>query len=851
MLLLPLMANAVEKVGDIYYYFYDSTAVVTNKYNGYAGKNSYTGNISIPESFTYQGKTYRVVGINEDAFNGCAGLTSIIIPNSVTSIGESVFYGCSGLTSITIPNSVTSIGQYVFYGCSGLTSITISNSVTSIGKSTFEGCSSLTCITIPNSVTSIGKSTFSNCSSLTSITIPNSVTSIGESAFSDCSGLTSITIPNSVTSIGERTFANCSGLTSITIPNSVTSIGSFAFWQCSGLTSITIPNSVTSIGSSGFSGCSGLTSITIPNSVTSIGSSAFTDCSGLTSITIPNSVTSIGSSAFYGCQNLRTVNLGNGVKEVSKNTFCNCQNLQSVETGGNYFTIDLGAFDCSYKWAPSVFIKSFNVKVINTYIQPSYGERYEKPSIRLFVKKSSQTRFNIYKVGDMDCYDIDTQVRLPKPEMYWTSTQTTANLRIQPIYDEFVYELDGQPLAGTKYSYTNGIPFIGSEYTYTGLQPNEYFKHELKVTYNQDSYTVYSGKDFNTRSLNPKVDFAKIDPVTVLVTASYNKGDAFVADVDLSLRGKKVEAEEKEDEYKRYYYVNLMNLDPNITCNAEFNVTIKYGDNNELTKTFTYKNSIKTDALTFTTLQPKVISLGNVIVAAQSNLVTETENVGFEWRRTDWTDDFPSNTGQAFLYEGQLEGYIRNLNTEKLWKFRPYYESASGNRYYGEWMGLDPTNTSYFEPTVHTYAKVEVLGNTANVKGYAMRGSDNITSQGFMYWKQTAASRSEAPSIPSSAQTVTAKGNVMEASLTNLDYETTYCYVAFATTAEGETFYGDQRQFTTGEDVTSIEPGMATTELAKPVAYYDLSGRHIDKPQQGLVIARMSDGTTRKMVVKK
>ena len=98
---------------------------------------------------------------------------------------------------------------------------------------------------------------------------------------------------------------------------------------------------------------------------------------------------------------------------------------------------------------------------------------------------------------------------------------------------------------------------------------------------------------------------------------------------------------------------------------------------------------------------------------------------------------------------------------------------------------------------------------------------------------------------------MTAKGNVMEASLTNLDYETTYYYVAFATTAEGETFYGDQRQFTTGEDVTIIEPSMATTEPAKPVAYYDLSGRHIDKPQQGLVIARMSDGTTRKMVVKK
>ena len=78
----------------------------------------------------------------------------------------------------------------------------------------------------------------------------------------------------------------------------VTSIGSYAFWNCSGLTSVTIPNSVTSIGKDAFSGCTGLTSVTIPNSVTSIGESTFYRCYGLRSIIIPNSVTSIGSGVF-------------------------------------------------------------------------------------------------------------------------------------------------------------------------------------------------------------------------------------------------------------------------------------------------------------------------------------------------------------------------------------------------------------------------------------------------------------------------------------------------------------------------------------------------------------------------
>ena len=156
-------------------------------------------------------------------------MTSITIPNSVTSIGEYAFYGCTNLTSITIPNSVTYIGYYAFGGCTSLTSITIPNSVISIGQYAFGGCTGLTSIAIPNNISVISDFAFHGCTSLTSITIPNSVTSIGNSAFYGCTSLVSITIPNSVMAIGQSAFQGCANLASVTIGSGVNAIGNNAF----------------------------------------------------------------------------------------------------------------------------------------------------------------------------------------------------------------------------------------------------------------------------------------------------------------------------------------------------------------------------------------------------------------------------------------------------------------------------------------------------------------------------------------------------------------------------------------------------------------------------------------------
>ena len=242
----------------------------------YVGDSAFSGcreltSVVIPNSIEYLGVTaflgcgnliynekngLKYLGNEANPYLYLAGvvsqkITTAEIDDGCKFIGYFAFYGCSSLTSIEIPNGVTSIGDYAF-GCSGLTSIEIPNGVTSIGSESFYCCENLTSIVIGKGVTSIGDSAFSGCSSLTSIEISNGVTSIGDWAFYDCSGLTSIEIPNSVTSIGDHAFFYCSGLTSIEIPNGVTSIGDHAFSYCRGLTSIEIPNGVTSIGDHAF-----------------------------------------------------------------------------------------------------------------------------------------------------------------------------------------------------------------------------------------------------------------------------------------------------------------------------------------------------------------------------------------------------------------------------------------------------------------------------------------------------------------------------------------------------------------------------------------------------------------------
>ena len=685
--------------------------------------------------------------------------------------------------------SVTSIGEQAFSYCGELKSVTIPNSVISIGDKAFEACGKLASVTIGNQVKNIGEQAFSFCRKLTSVIIPDKVTNISDYTFDNCSGLTMVDIPNSVTSIGQSAFRRCTGLTSVTIPNSVTNVGNYAFYECTGLTSVTIGNGVTSIGNSAFLDCTGLTSVTIPNSVTSIGNSAFEGCKGLTSVTIPNSVTSINQRVFYGCTGLTSVTIPNNVTNIYERAFYGCTNLTSVKIPDNLIGCQEGAFNYNLKLLINSGTKGLLTLWRNNYVP----------------------------------YDIVTNERLNKPSLSLKRTQTTHTISCPYYYDEYTYTLNNQPLSE-------------GEWVFTNLWPETEYNYNLVVSLDNAKYS--ETKMFKTDDIYPRVSKISSTASSLTIQGRYNSGDAQVTETWLTIAGSDIDGQT----------ATLTGLNPG-NYEAYFSIRVANGP---YPKVFTSKKTtISTETLSLVTQQPKVISAGNVIVAAKSNLDDAEENVGFEWRRTDWTDDFASNSGTAYLYEGTMEGYIRNLYTEKLWKYRPFYTSASGRTYYGEWVGIDPTNTSYFEPTVHTYSTIEVQGNTAAVRGYAMRGTDNISRQGFMYWPQGASyvGRRDAPSVPSNAMTIEATGTVMEAKLTGLAYNTTYSYVAFATTSEGETFYGDERQFTTDIDMSGIEEVEMSSDAATPETWYDLHGRRLSEPRHGINILRMSDGSSRKIFV--
>jgi len=231
LLALLLLFSTAVRAQDFTYTINGGAVTIT----GYAGLG---GAVVIPDSI--EGLPVRVIWAG--AFNRCTSLTSVTIPDSVTTIGEAAFYLCDNLIDVTIGRDVNYIADFAFYECASLTNITVdaaNTSYSSAGGVLFNKLQTILILcptlksghyTVPDSVITVRDYAFYLCTSLTSVTLGSSVTSIGEFAFYGCLGLTKATIGNSVSNLGLQAFMHCSGLTSVYFMGNAPAVGPSVFY---------------------------------------------------------------------------------------------------------------------------------------------------------------------------------------------------------------------------------------------------------------------------------------------------------------------------------------------------------------------------------------------------------------------------------------------------------------------------------------------------------------------------------------------------------------------------------------------------------------------------------------------
>lgn len=325
--------SAQVEIDGITYTIGKSSATVVKKEQG-----KYKGDIVIPKEVTYKDKTVEVTRIESDAFWNCDSLTSVSVPESVSTIGDFAFAACEQLTSVNIPEKVKRIYSKTFSGCEKLSSIQLPNGIISIGEHAFQGCKSLSSIVLPESLKEIGNSAFEDCSNIDVLTIPASVTSIGERAFLCCTNLKSIQVAEGNPKYDSRDNCNAiintesntliTGCSTTEIPQDVVSIGSNAFRELA-LTNLVFSEGVKTIEERAFWACKFSKTLIIPHNVERIAEGAFVQCA-IDSIIIHGQITKLEMNTFEYCQTLTYIDLPNSLKYIDDYPFQGCYSLQKI-----------------------------------------------------------------------------------------------------------------------------------------------------------------------------------------------------------------------------------------------------------------------------------------------------------------------------------------------------------------------------------------------------------------------------------------------------------------------------------------------------------------------------------------
>ncbi|MCQ2244743.1 MAG: leucine-rich repeat protein [Bacteroidaceae bacterium] len=820
------------------------TATVRSKKTG-----RYSGDIAIPESINVNGKSYYVTAIAQSAFSRCEELRSVTMSDKVNAIGASAFAFCLSLEKVHLSNTIIEIPGSAFERCEKLIQVDMPASLTKISSFAFSGCRCLEKIDIPERVSSIDTRAFDQCLTLTELNVAANnryYTFEGESLYNKEKSTLIMRLPG----YSGRDFV---------VPEGVKTIGIYALCN-QVICHITLPQSLRRIEDFAFYGVGKLEQLELPMHLEHIGHSAFaSNYTFVRQIVIPSTVTSMGfGETLFGEQKLESVvflNYPSKIIRSQTNPYYFLSGLNPGKTTIYAHGSEVELIRAVY--AGNVVNIDDQLAMLNGDVKPylkgfefdlTYGADDKLQSITIGDQVAQRTDIGHYFVKGLSIdteYDIIanykdfstliTTIKTLCPVIQCDNsmaTQTTMSIYGITATQDITAKPDEVGQCYDKSSTELHKADKNGNYTVKDLSPSSSYSFYLYAKYGDDiAYTIFS---FRTQALNPTINTIAIGPTTASIRGSYSNGDA------------KIKRAWFKDHDGEGTNIDFVGLNPETKYEATFYVESEDGRIESQNITFT------TRKLMLETLLPKCVTSSNAIVAAKTNMSDLEVNAGFQWRKYDAPTELKSSEAYAGIYDGTMEGYIKNLQSDKYYKVRAFYLSQSGKLYTGEWVTFDPSDFSYFEPTVHTYAATEVTGNTAKVRGYALPGTEDIIKQGIEYWR-TGYSGIKSRAITKAPATGTnilyIDGQVMSVIIDGLTPSTQYTYRAFATTASG-TVYGEEMTFTTDVPVTIRAISASDDTPVTIIGYYDLRGTLHAIPQRGVNIVRYSDGTTRKMMLR-
>lgn len=832
-----------------------------------------------------------VTSIGSNAFRECYNLVSATLPSSLEKIEDGVFSSCTKLESVDIPQSLKVLGTSMFASCASLKTVALPN-VTLIPSYLFSYCKNLESITIPQTVTVISNNAFDNCVKLKEIQLPEGLQTIYSCAFQGDSALVSLTIPASVTQIDYAITRYCPQIEQIKVaPNNSTycDIDGVIFskdqktlvqFPAGRKGNYTIPTGTNTIGRYGFYQCDSLKQVIVPEGVQQLEEYAFGLLPSLTELDFPASMTSTKSSSLYSLSNLKRLILRtseqlysyNVLSYLYPNSECvvyvddkNFDNFKSYSTSSNIICMSISKpyGICSVK----KYIKGLGFKLVENELMSNTKNLVSITSGNRSAVKQEDGTYLIkgLKSGANHTLDVNYQIdaqpgtisygtyytNSPGYKVNGAATQTTCTIT-SAYFRKYVDVTTGTPkkmsitIQGQDYACNENGYAIGAPFEFTGLQPQTSVPVIFKIQY-EDGEELTMNSSLRTQGYNASLTGYKVTPTTLRLEYTYNEIDA-VPDSILIATYERIQTGTYSYQYKNVYDTLRTSVKDNLftslvpgkkyTVQGVF-LKNKINDKSTYTSISNYYNIIstfETPAFSIETETPKIPERGRAVVSAKTNAGDGEGHVGFQWIRYDAPSTMQPYEAYGQVYSGVAQGQLKNLNTERFYKVRAFYDCSDGTRIYAQngidngWVTFDPSETSTFETVVHTYGEPTTTNTTVILVAIMIEGSESVIEQGFEYW-ELATSEASTRTVrrvgaTRETQTVLITGDNLTAELTGLIPGTEYGYRAFAKTATG-IVYGEERTFKTN-GVRPVETAIeeVASETAEPETFnvYTVSG---------------------------